>query len=68
LYNDPRRKDLEKNQGLPAEWKTLVESALSLPGDNGRFALVFVSHLSNWFSNHYIVWKVARRQQGVGDE
>lgn len=52
LYNDPRRKDLEKNQGLPAEWKTLVESVLSLPSDNGRFALVFVSHLTNWF--HYV--------------
>lgn len=52
LYHDPRRKELEKNQGLPAEWKTLVESALSLPGDNGRFALVFVSHLSNWL--HYV--------------
>lgn len=35
LYHDTRRNDLEKNQGLPTEWKTLVESALSLPGDNG---------------------------------
>ncbi|MEP3296828.1 MAG: SIR2 family protein [Pseudoruegeria sp.] len=52
LYHDPRRNDLKKNQGLPADWKTLVENSLSLPSDNGRFALVFVSHLSNWF--HYV--------------
>lgn len=52
LYHDPRRKNLEENRGLPAEWKTLVKRALCLPGDNGRFALVFVSHLLNWF--HYV--------------
>ncbi len=56
LYHDPRRKDLEENQGLPVEWKELVESALSLPGDNGRFALVFVSHLLNWFYYVDPVW------------
>ncbi|OWY03554.1 hypothetical protein B6V75_08975 [Thioclava sp. F1Mire-8] len=52
LYHDPRRKDLEKNQGLPAEWRTLVERALALSGDNGRFSLVFCSYLLNWF--HYV--------------
>ncbi|MBA84433.1 MAG: hypothetical protein CML69_06785 [Rhodobacteraceae bacterium] len=43
LYHDPRRHDLEENQGLPAEWRTMVEGALALPGDNGRFALVFLT-------------------------
>ena len=41
LYHDPRRADLKEKQGLPDEWCALVESALSLPGDNGRFAMVF---------------------------
>lgn len=52
LYHDPRRNDLEENQGLPAEWRTMVEGALALPGDNGRFALVFCSYSLNWF--HYV--------------
>lgn len=52
LYHDPRRKDLKENQGLPNEWRQLVERALSLPGDNGRFALVFFSQSLNWF--HYV--------------
>lgn len=49
LYNDPYRKELSKNEGLPSNWKKLVEAALSLPGNNGRFALVFFSHLLDWF-------------------
>jgi hypothetical protein len=52
LYHDPRRQDLEENQGLPAEWRSMVEGALALPGDNGRFALVFCSYHLNWF--HYV--------------
>ena len=49
LYHDPRRKNLTEKQGLPAEWRILVEDSLALPGDNGRFALVFFCHLLNWF-------------------
>lgn len=52
LLHDPRRLDLEKDQGLPAEWRCMVEDALALPGDNGRFALVFFSYLLNWF--HFV--------------
>lgn len=52
LYHDPRRKELKENQGLPAAWRTMVEGALALPGDNGRFALVFFSYLLDWF--HYV--------------
>ena len=52
LYHDPRCNDLAENQGLPDEWRTLVEGALSLPGDNGCFALVFFSLQLNWF--HYV--------------
>lgn len=52
LYHDPRRQNLKQNQGLPAEWCVMVERALALPGDNGRFALVFFSYLLNWF--HYV--------------
>lgn len=60
LYHDPRRQDLEENQGLPAEWRTMVEGALALPGDNGRFALVFCSYLLNWF--HYVDSKWAQEK------
>ena len=49
LYHDPRRKNLTEKQGLPAEWRTLAEVSLALPGDNGRFALVFFCYLLNWF-------------------
>ena len=49
LYHDPRRKNLTEKQGFPAEWRILVEDSLALPGDNGRFALVFFCHLLNWF-------------------
>jgi len=56
LYHDPRRKDLEENQGLPAEWSTMIESALALHGDNGRFALVFCSYLLNWFHDVDSKW------------
>ena len=49
LYNDPRRKDLVERQGLPVEWRSLVENALALPGDSGRFALVSCSLQLNWF-------------------
>jgi hypothetical protein len=52
LYHDPRRNDLTENQGLPDDWRQLVEGALSLPGDNGCFALVFCSHMLSWF--HYV--------------
>ncbi len=52
LYHDPRRNNLAENQGLPNDWRQFVESALSLSGDNGRFALVFCSHRLNWF--HYV--------------
>ncbi len=48
LYNDPRRNDLDLGQGLPNEWRVLVERALSLPGDDGCLALVFVSHMLHW--------------------
>ena len=49
LYCDPRCKDLVGRQGLPVEWRTLVENALALPGNSGRYALVFCNHKLNWF-------------------
>ena len=35
---------------------------------NGRVSKQFATFLEKPHSYHYIVWKVARRQQGVGDE
>ncbi len=49
LYHDPHSKGLAENQGLPTEWCKLVEGALALPSDNGRFAMVFCSYQLNWF-------------------
>lgn len=56
LYHDPRRNDLSENQGLPADWRSMVEGALALPGDNGRFALVFFSYHLNWFHHVDSKW------------
>ena len=41
LEHDPRRKYFKKNRGFPNDWCDLVERMLNLPGDNGRFALIF---------------------------
>ena len=49
LYRDPRRNNLAEKQGLPAEWRILVDDLLALPGDNGRIAMVFSCYLLNWF-------------------
>ncbi len=49
LLNDPRRKGLELNQGLPSSWTAHVEHALALPNDDRRLALVFFSYLLHWF-------------------
>ena len=49
LLNDPRRKNLERQQGLPNGWKVHVERALSLPNDDKYRALVFFSGFLLWF-------------------
>ena len=49
LLNDPRRENLERQQGLPTCWKVHVERALSLPNDDKCLALVFFSGLLLWF-------------------
>lgn len=41
LELDPRSKNFKESQGFPGDWRDLVERALALPGDSGRFALVF---------------------------
>ena len=49
LLNDPRRKNLEGQQGLPNGWKVHVERALSLPNRDKCLALVFFSLHLSWF-------------------
>ena len=48
LELDPCRNYLTEKQGFPNDWYHLVERALALPDDNGRFALVFCTYNLNW--------------------
>ena len=52
LSRDPRLKDLDANQTLPPEWIVLVEAAMELDDDNGRFALVFFTSSLNRY--HFV--------------
>lgn len=56
LLNDPRRKDLERNQGLPLVWTTHVQNALALPNDDKCLSLVFFSYLLHWFYDVDPAW------------
>ena len=49
LNKDLRHNNLVEKQGLPAGWRRLAEVSLALPGDNGRFALVFYCYHLHWF-------------------
>ena len=51
LFNDPRRKDIKHNQGLPIGWRAHVELALALPSDNNCHSLVIFSYFLHWFYN-----------------
>ena len=56
LWHDPRCNSLTKGQGLPAEWRMLVEDLLALPQDNGRLAIVFYSCNLDWLYDHDPEW------------
>lgn len=49
LELDPRSKNFKESQGFPDDWRDLVERALALPGDSGRFALVFCTYYLSQF-------------------
>lgn len=49
LLNDPRKNKLNKNQGLPLEWRTNAEALLSLPDDLRRHTLVILFKNLNYF-------------------
>lgn len=48
LFNNPRQKDLNRNQGFPP-WLAHVEALLALPDDLRRYSLVILFHNLNWF-------------------
>jgi hypothetical protein len=48
LFHDPRKDDLEKDQGFPTEWLSNVLRLLTLTGDLRRHALVVLAHNLNW--------------------
>ncbi len=50
LKRDPRGKYLTEEQGFPSDWCHLVERALALQGDDGRFALFFCTWNLNWLN------------------
>lgn len=49
LFHDPRKDDLDRNQGLPSEWLAHVEALLTLSDDLRRHSLVILFHNLNWF-------------------
>ncbi|MDO5687587.1 MAG: SIR2 family protein [Neisseria sp.] len=49
LFNDPRKDNLNRNQGLPSEWLVHAEALLALPNDLRRHAIVILFHNLNWF-------------------
>lgn len=49
LLNDPRRKGLDRNQGLPTVWAAHVQESLALPGEDRCLSLTFFSYLLHWF-------------------
>ncbi|MCP9230024.1 SIR2 family protein [Mesorhizobium sp. LMG 17147] len=49
LLNDPRKDNLNRNQGFPSEWLAHAEALLALPNDLRRHAIVILFHNLNWF-------------------
>ena len=49
LFNDPRKNNLDRNQGFPPEWLAHAEALLALSDDLRRHALVILFHNLNWF-------------------
>lgn len=49
LLNDPRKDNLNRNQGFPSEWLVHAEALLTLPNDLRRHAIVILLHNLNWF-------------------
>lgn len=49
LFNDPRKDNLNRNQGFPSEWLIHAEALLALPNDLRRHAIVILFHNLNWF-------------------
>lgn len=49
LFNDPRKDNLNRNQGFPPAWLAHAEALLALPNDLHRHAMVILFHNLNWF-------------------
>ncbi|WP_421413537.1 SIR2 family protein [Serratia plymuthica] len=49
LFNDPRKDNLNQNQGFPSEWLANTEALLALPDNMRRYTLVILFHNLNWF-------------------
>lgn len=50
LFNDPRKNDLDRNQGFPLEWLRHVEALLALPDELRRHTLVILFTTSTGFT------------------
>ncbi|WP_082678087.1 SIR2 family protein [Type-E symbiont of Plautia stali] len=62
LFNDPRSKNLNRNQGIPSEWLVQAEELLALQNDLRRHAIVIFFHNLDWFfavdskwTEHYLL-------------
>lgn len=49
MFNDPRKDNLSRGQGLPDDFRRNAERLLSLKGDLRRYVLVLFFHQLNWF-------------------
>ncbi|WP_338721827.1 SIR2 family protein [Devosia sp. XK-2] len=49
LFHDPRKDNLDRNQGFPSAWLAQVEALLALRNDLRRHVMVILFHNLNWF-------------------
>ncbi|MBB3930203.1 hypothetical protein GGR25_001242 [Kaistia hirudinis] len=49
LFGDPRKNNMNINQGLPREWLSNAEALLALSDDLRRYSMVILFHELNWF-------------------
>lgn len=60
LFKDPTKIDLKVGEGLPREWKVLLDQLLTLPGDARRHAIAMISPRLNWLYNVDPEWSESR--------
>ena len=65
LFGDPLYKGLQPGSSLPRSWKDRGVKLLSLPGDNGRFALAQFGRRLGWLYALDPIWTEERIVTGI---